>query len=197
MLKENHEIRALARSRLRGAWLPAVGVVVIYAVILGASGVAVLGPFILGGPLALGLATYFLNSVRGQNAKIEDLFQGFKNFGSSCILFILQSLFVALWSLLLVIPGIVKTFSYSMSFYILRDNPEIGWQEAITRSRKMMDGHKGKLFCLYLSFIGWALLCVLSFGIGYLWLLPYMETSVAAFYEDLKNNQEGGNKFLT
>jgi uncharacterized membrane protein len=76
-----------------------------------------------------------------------------------------------------------------MAFYILRDNPDIGAAEAITKSRQMMAGYKGKLFGLYLSFIGWMLLCFLSLGIGFLWLYPYISLSVANFYEDLKRNQ--------
>ena len=99
---------------------------------------------------------------------------------------LLSGIFVFLWSLLLVIPGIIKLFSYSMTKYILEDYPELSASEAIDRSRAMMRGHKFDLFWLYLSFIGWALLCVLTAGIGYLWLVPYMETAEAAFYEDVK-----------
>lgn len=99
---------------------------------------------------------------------------------------LLSGIFVFLWSLLLVIPGIIKLFSYSMTKYILEEYPELTASEAIDRSRAMMQGHKFDLFWLYLSFIGWALLCVLTAGIGYLWLVPYMETAEAAFYEDVK-----------
>ena len=76
-----------------------------------------------------------------------------------------------------------------MAYFILRDNPQMNALEAITASRMMMNGYKTKLFCLYLSFIGWAILCVLSFGIGFLWLTPYMTLSVANFYENLKQEQ--------
>jgi uncharacterized membrane protein len=91
--------------------------------------------------------------------------------------------------LLLIVPGIVKSFSYSMSYFILRDNPGMGSSKAITASRNMMKGYKGKLFGLYLSFLGWAILCVLSLGIGYLWLVPYMMQTIANFYEELKLHQ--------
>ena len=99
---------------------------------------------------------------------------------------LLTGIFVFLWSLLLVIPGIIKLFSYSMTKYILEEYPELSASEAIDRSRAMMRGHKFDLFWLYLSFIGWAILCVLTAGIGYLWLVPYMETAETAFYEDVK-----------
>ena len=102
----------------------------------------------------------------------------------------LMVLFIALWSLLLVIPGIIKMFSYAMTPYILEENPELSANEAIDRSRAMMKGHKFDLFWLFLSFIGWGILCVFTLGIGTLWLTPYMQTSVAAFYEDVKADYE-------
>jgi uncharacterized membrane protein len=102
-------------------------------------------------------------------------------------LFLLEAVFIALWSCLLIVPGIVKFFSYSMAYYILRDNPDMSALDAITASRNMMNGYKGKLFGLYLSFIGWWFLCLFSFGVGYLWLTPYISLSCANFYEDLKN----------
>jgi uncharacterized membrane protein len=89
--------------------------------------------------------------------------------------------------LLLVIPGIVAAYRYSMSFYILSDNPQLSAQEAMNESKRMMNGYKGKLFCLHFSFIGWSILCVLTIGIGFLWLVPYMQASIANFYENLKN----------
>ena len=188
-MRENRELRAAARSQLHGSWLAAVGVVFIYAAIISASGFVVVGPLVLGGPLTLGLIGYFLKKVRGQEVKFEDLFDGFRLFVSSFLLYLLEVIFLSLWSALFLIPGIVKSFSYSMAFYILHDNPDIGAAEAITRSRKMMHGHKGKLFKLCLSFIGWGLLCCLTLGIGFLWLCPYVTVSVTNFYEDLKKNQ--------
>ena len=102
----------------------------------------------------------------------------------------LMGLFIALWSLLLVIPGIIKAFSYAMTPYILEENPELSANEAIDRSRAMMKGHKFDLFWLYLSFIGWAILCIFTLGIGYLWLIPYMQAAQASFYEDVKADYE-------
>ena len=189
-MKENKELKVLARSQLKGSWGLAIGVVFMYCLIVGASSCIAVGPFILGGPLALGLAIFFLNKARGEAHQFNSLFEGFNNFGSSLVLYLLQALFITLWSCLFIIPGLIKSLSYSMAFYILKDNPEIGGNEAITRSRKMMNGYKFKLFCLYFSFIGWIFLCCLSFCIGFIFLLPYMELSVANFYEDLKKNQQ-------
>ena len=102
----------------------------------------------------------------------------------------LVMLFTFLWSLLFIIPGIVKCFSYSMTPFILEEHPELGANEAIDHSRAMMKGHKFDLFWLILSFIGWGFLCLFTFGIGYLWLVPYMDTAISAFYEDVKADYE-------
>jgi uncharacterized membrane protein len=185
-MKENAELRAMARVQLKGTWIAAVGIVLVYCIILGISSLVFIGPLVLGGPLALGYTGYFLKKSRSETVKLENLFDGFKQFGSSFLLYLLQGIFIMLWSCLLIIPGIVKSFSYSMAFYIIKDNPNIGALEAIAQSRKMMVGYKGKLFCLYLSFVGWGLLCCLSVGIGFLWLVPYISMSITNFYEELK-----------
>jgi uncharacterized membrane protein len=188
-MKENSELRLLARTQLKGTWLGAVGMFLVYSIILAISSLIAVGPIVLGGPLYLGYITYFLRKARGESSKLENLFDGFKQFGSSFLLYLLQFIFVMLWTCLFIVPGIIKSFSYSMAFFILADNPSLGASEAITQSRKMMVGYKGKLFGLYLSFIGWGLLCCLSLGIGFLWLIPYISASVTNFYEELKTTQ--------
>ena len=191
MLKDNSELRSDAREQLDGNWGGAIISCLIYSIISNAaSGMAGIGALILGGPLELGLATYFLQLKRQKKAQLEVLFQGFKNFESALILYIARMIFIVLWSLLLIIPGIVAAFKFSMAVYILHDNPELSGMDALNRSKEMMDGQKGKLFGLYFSFIGWAILCVFTLGIGYLWLFPYMKTSEANFYEDLKSAQK-------
>jgi len=188
-MKENSELKAIARSQLQGSWLDAVIMLLVYCLIIGSSSITAVGPLVIGGPLMLGLTGYYVKKARGEPVKLEDLFEGFKLFGPSFLLYLLYSIFLMLWTCLFIVPGIIKGLSYSMSFYILRDNPKIEAMEAITQSRKMMVGYKGKLFGLYLSFIGWALLCCLSLGVGFLWLGPYIYMSVTNFYEDLKQNQ--------
>jgi uncharacterized membrane protein/tetratricopeptide (TPR) repeat protein len=182
-MAKNSELRAMARAQLRGSWLATVAMELVFSTCM------VLSLFILSGPLVFGLVSYYVKKARGESVKLEHILDGFKIFGSSFLLLILEGIFLTLWSYLFIIPGIVKFFSYSMAFFILRDNPEIGAAEAITQSRKMMDGYKGKLFMLHLSFIGWFLLCCLSGGIGFWWLYPYISLSVANFYEDLRQNQ--------
>ncbi len=102
----------------------------------------------------------------------------------------LMGLFIVLWSLMLIIPGIIKSFSYAMVPFIVEDNPELSADEAIDRSRAMMRGHKFDLFWLYLSFLGWAILAVIPAGLGFIWLVPYMETTTAAFYQEVKADYE-------
>lgn len=189
----NSELRAMARDALRGNWGMAVLVIFLFTVISYVIGVvpvagAILG-LILAGPLSFGLYAYFLRTLRGQRPELSVIFSGFQQFVPTLVLYLLTMIFVFLWSLLLVIPGIIAALRYSMAYYILHDFPGMSGFEALSHSKEMMRGHKGRLFLLYLSFIGWALLCIPTFGIGYLWLAPYMQTSMAAFYDQLKTHQ--------
>lgn len=137
--------------------------------------------------LEWGFAIMFLRNLRDQHFdELGTLFDGFRDFGRIFLTLFLQGVYTLLWTLLLIIPGIVKAYSYAMTSYILYDNPELQGNAAIEKSMRMMRGHKLELFLLHLSFIGWALLCVLTLGIGLFWLVPYVQASQAAFYEDVK-----------
>ncbi|MGE5581873.1 MAG: DUF975 family protein [Bacillota bacterium] len=188
-LKANFELRAIAREKLKGKWLYAVLVCLIAGVLSSFGCIPVIGfiiTLLISGPLALGMAKYFLKLRRDENPELADLFDGFKAFSSAFLLQLLIIIFVILWSLLLIIPGIIAALSYAMSFYILYDHPEMKPGEIIKLSKQMMAGRKGKLFLLGLSFIGWALLCIVTLGIGFLWLTPYFNAAIANFYEDVK-----------
>ena len=143
-------------------------------------------------PLSVGFFNAFrLLLVQGDREVPTNMYQiATKNYWHKVWGMFLMGLFVALWSLLLIIPGIIKMFSYAMTPFILEENPELTANEAIDRSRAMMKGHKFDLFWLLLSFIGWGILCALTLGIGTLWLTPYMQTSIASFYEDVKADYE-------
>ena len=186
---ENRVLMAQARDSLRGNWGLAIGTTVVYWIIAVAVGfVPIIGQlisFLITGPLMLGFCIFFLSLSRNQNAALSQLFEGFSRFGTAFCAYLLQTIFVFLWMLLLIIPGIIAALSYAMTFYIISDNESIGALDAITASKEMMRGNKWKLFCLGLRFIGWSLLCLLTFGIGYLWLTPYMATSFAKFYDDI------------
>lgn len=196
MKTENAVLMKMARESLSGKWGLAIGAFLVYILIIGAiQATTQFYPFvgilslIITGPLALGLAIFSLNISRNRVAQLEQIFKGFNNFGTSLGAYLLMLLFILLWMLLLIIPGIIAALSYSMTFFILADDDSIGAMEAIDKSKKMMDGYKWKYFCLGLRFIGWTLLAILSLGIGFLWLIPYMYVSMAKFYDDIKENQ--------
>lgn len=184
-----------AYEALRGKWTPAVVTSLVFCILLGVavslSRVNALLYLIayLGGAsiVAIGMlyACWDLFT-KGTLPEAGALFAPFKQYARTVGAVLLVFVYTLLWTLLLVIPGIIKAYSYSMTFYILRENPEMTAGDAITASQKMMDGHKMDLFLLSLSFIGWAILASITFGIGYLWLIPYIYTAYAAFYETLK-----------
>lgn len=143
-------------------------------------------------PIQYGYEVAFLGFIRtGEKINIESMFDGFKNYGGVVLTGLLMGIYVLLWSLLLIVPGIIKALSYSMVYYIMRDNPELKYNAAIERSMEMMKGHKWELFCLGLSFIGWIFLGIITLCIGFLWIEPYMCTAYAHFYEYVKEEFEG------
>lgn len=142
---------------------------------------------VLGSVVQLGYVRFNLNLVDGRTAQLSDLFAYFNQLGGALVLRLLTGLFVALWSLLLVIPGIVAAYRYSAAPYIMAEDPGCGAMEALNRSKAMMDGHKMDLFLLDLSFIGWHLLNVFTLGLGSLLLTPYTNAARAAFFRSLQN----------
>lgn len=191
MLKLNSELRAVSRTTLSGNWMMAALATLVYLLIAGGvSSIPVAGSvlaIIITYPLAYGFAILFLDLFReGKPIDIGKLFDGFKDFGRVWGTLILVAIYTILWTCLLIIPGIVKSYSYALTSFILKDEPELKYNAAIEKSMRMMDGYKMKLFLLDLSFIGWMILSILTLGIGLLFLQPYMNTARAAFYEDLK-----------
>ena len=165
--------------------LPEV-VIQIIALVASVGGVLGFASFILGGTVQLGYCKFLLSQHDGQPHSLSDLFSQFERFGTGFAQAFLRGLYVFFWSLLFVFPGIVKSFSYAMTPFLLAEYPELTANQAITLSRKIMNGHKLDLFFLSLTFIGWSLLNVLTLGIGSLWLNPYMNATWAAFYRQLQ-----------
>ena len=206
-MKTNQELKNQALAALKGNWTPAVllslAVLVISMIpsFLGQSdeAIASLGTIAISYgvvlPLSVGVYAVYRKLLVGQQVKlVEDAFTtGFKSWGHNVGGMLLMVLYTILWSLLLIIPGIIKYFSYAMTPFILADKPELTVNEAIELSMKMMDGHKMDLFILSLSFIGWSILAIFTLCIGYLWLVPYIYTTMAAFYEDVKAEYESKN----
>lgn len=193
---ENRVLMARARECLRGKWGLAIGAFVVFVAV---AGFAQIIPFVGGivsllvsGPMTLGWAVFALVLARNGNARLEIIFDGFQTFGTALGAYLLAAIFIILWSLLLIVPGIIAALAYSQIYYILADNKTIGPLEAIRKSKEMMRGNKWKFFCLGLRFLGWALLCLLTFGIGFLWLSPYFAVATAKFYDDIRENDIAG-----
>ena len=215
----NSELRAQAREQLDGKWGTFVLMTFLMCVIqvllkipsyIG-SLLEVLSPekalalaslsiisnilYLLALPLSWGLTVSLLRNHREESVDLGNLFEGFRRgryIRVYCALFLVNALTI-LWTLLLIVPGIRKAFSYALTPYILLDEPELIAEQAIARSCEIMEGRRWKLFCLYFSFIGWGILSLLTFGIGFLWLAPYMNASIAAFYEDARAEYEAEN----
>ena len=213
-MRKNQEYKNMALASLKGNWAPVVVASIVYMafayVIMGpyiASyemtmnqitvnplfALVALAVYMLGMPLVfmpfdVGY-TYASNRlfVEGDGRVTGNIFRdGFGRWGRNVWGMFLVGLFTSLWSLLLIVPGIVKFYAYAMTPYILIDNPELSANQAINLSKKMMKGHKFDLFFLHLSFIGWCFLSIFTLGIGLLWIMPYMLTAQAAFYQDVK-----------
>ncbi len=149
--------------------------------------------FLIGGSLTLGLSAFFLNLSRNQCADLNNLAYGFEHFLKAFLLQLLTTLFIMLWTLLLIIPGVIASLKYSMSYYVMIDNPELSSIDAINLSKEMMYGHKSRLFSFIISFIGWFLLGIITCGIAFIWVAPYYEASKANFYKDLKEVYKGSS----
>ena len=186
----------------------ALAALLVYAVI------GIIISLIIGGAGKLGYARFNLNLVDGKEARFEDLFSQFHRLGDGFIMVLLMGIYEFLWTLLFVIPGIIKSFSYAMTPYILYEHPEYSPNDAITMSREIMNGNKFRLFCLNLSFIGWSLLAALpgiialaAVLVGNFFLLPlilativgdlfvsaYVEAAQAAFYREVSGTEAAPN----
>jgi len=142
--------------------------------------------FVITAPLMVGFFGFFLTIARRSEASLSNLFQGFNIFWKALLTYFLMILFILLWTLLLIIPGIMAGYSYSMTFFILADDPSVSPLDALQRSKEMMKGRRGKLFFLQLRFIGWFLLALLTCGISSFWVAPYYQTALAHFYDDVR-----------
>ncbi len=173
-------------------WLMVLVVLLVQTAALSIAGsiLSGVGSLIIMGPLAVGVSIVLLKLVRSrEKVEFESILKGFnEGFGQNLGLGIMTGLFVALWSLLFVIPGIIKAYAYSMAFYVRADHPEYNWKQCLQESMRITDGHKMELFVLDLSFIGWYFVGSLCLGIGTLWVAPYHETTKVLYYEAYKNN---------
>jgi uncharacterized membrane protein len=202
-------MKSAARDNLRGHWPEVIVTVLIYLALTqlftnqqrvveissrgshfnSTSAFFNLLSFIVSGPLGYGLMVFF-RRLREKTANIGDLFIGFKRFGDTFLLHFFSSLFIFLWTLLLIVPGIIAAIRYSMAYLIMTENPDMSALEAIDASKMLMDGHKSEYFGFVVSFIGWFILGILTAGIGFLYLVPYFNAAKVEFYEVLKHDTD-------
>ena len=202
MTMNREELKRRARAQLGGnifgsRWLYAVVVELVLFLGLGTairlggnmsrSTLSIGLGLLLGGPLEYAAGYLFLKQSRDdQPMDLKELLKGFReDFGGLFLLNLMRSLFVALWSLLFVIPGIIAEYSYAMSFFIRVDHPEYDWNTCLRESKRMMEGHKMDYFVLELSFLGWRIVGALCLGVGTLWVNSYIRATQAQFYEQL------------
>jgi uncharacterized membrane protein len=201
-------IKREARLLLRGNWGSAI-LVTILSYIIG-EGVPIVIERITGGgkssqgqlittivsfllsPIMIGCAWSFLELARSRSVSIEQILSpsaSFSDYLKSLGLILLIRIYSFLWTLLFIVPGIIKSLSYSQSYYLYKDHPDYTPNQLITESRRIMNGYKWNYFLLILSFIGGFILCLLTLGIGLIWLIPYVNTSLAVFYTKIKNSE--------
>jgi uncharacterized membrane protein len=191
-MKTFNELKASAKTQIKGK----IGVLfamflIMFGVSIASSFVPVLGSIanlLVNAAFALGGAWVFLRIAKGEEVSVGNIFYGFEDLWTAIKAQFFMGLFTLLWSLLLIIPGIIKAYAYSMTFFILAENKGMSVLEAITLSRKMMDGHKMDLFLLFLSFIGWFILVGITFGIAGIWVYPYSYATFSNFYLSVKED---------
>lgn len=143
--------------------------------------------FLFSAPMTLAFARIHLNMTKGEKVELKELLESFNDFGRSVLLNLLIVVFTILWSFLLIVPGIIKAISYSMSFYIMADNQDMDAFEALNESKRMMEGHKWEYFVLIISFILWWLLGAITCGLAFIYVEPYQNVTLANFYNKIKN----------
>lgn len=193
-MKNNALLMKQARETLKGKWGLAVGGYFIYFLI----SILVSSPssdlkgvtvswlsLIITGPLTIGMALFSLHLARNKEASISQIFYGFSDFIRGLVAYLLMCLFILLWSVLLIIPGIIALLSYSQVFFILSEDKSISARDAIRKSKTIMYGHKKQLFFLGLRFFGWFILSILTLGIGFLWFMPYINVTMAMFHDEI------------
>lgn len=155
--------------------------------------VALLLRIFLFNPLQVGGYLFFKRNCTDPTTRVGVLAEGFGNYGHTFLTLFLRDLFLTLWTLLFVIPGIIKSYSYMLVPYLIKDRPDLSPTETITLSRQMMNGHKTEAFMMTLSFIGWFLLGIITLNIaGIFWVSPYFESAKAAFYLEILRQEQHG-----
>lgn len=191
----NAEITRRAREAMRGNWGMGVAfVLIMMAISFGIGQLAhAFGDFVgvlFAGVFLLGTANFFLSISRTSNADLSQFVEPFPRFLPALLVYLVSSIFILLWSLLLILPGIVAMLSYSQIYYLMCDHPGLSTLDTLRSSKALMKGHRWQLFRLHFRFLGWYLLVPFTLFIGLLWLIPYIHASMAEFYRELRKHQK-------
>ncbi len=183
---DRKELKSLAKEQIKGNIGTLFLITIVVSILTGvASYIPIVGSFIVVPAFSIAITRIYLGIAAGRKAEFTNIFDGFGDFWISFKTSFFVGIFTMLWSLLFIIPGIVKAYSYMMAPYIVAEDPSVGALEAISRSEKMMRGHKMEAFILELSFIGWILLTVFTFGVAAIYAGPYMQTTMVNFYNKI------------
>lgn len=210
-MKEPNIIRSEARKAFSPYYIYCLIIVMIHFIVIGMQGALTSGGmivlrltgnalmmqtliilsavagFFIATPMEVGVKFFFLNLIKGE-AEMNNIISPFKNsYDRAVIIIFMRNLLIILWSVLLIVPGIIKAYEYAMVPYIVAQKPDILRKEAFDRSKKLMAGNKMNLFKLQISFLGWYILALIPLGAGLMFLAPYTNTAYALFYEELKN----------
>lgn len=199
------ELKTKAKNILKGNWGQAISLLLLYGLISFGAGIAInfigemfhlteqtanvledIANIVVSAFFTLGTTSFYLKLSRGEEVTYKELFSKTDMFVVALLAIVLISIFTTLWTLLLIIPGIIAAINYSQTYYILVDDKTKNAYDAIKASKEMMNGHKWDYFVLVLSFSGWMILAVLTLGIGFIWLVPYMQVTFANFYDSIK-----------
>ncbi len=183
------EMKQTAKAQINGK----IGILFVCQLVISLiSGIAApvfLAGFLIAPSFEISLIMIYIALTQNVHPSIDDIFKGFSLFGKALWLKIITGFFTFAWSLLFIIPGIVKGYAYMMAPYILADHPEMTAREALRESKRITDGHKWELFVLSLSFIGWFLLIPLTLGLIVIWLAPYTHATLANYYIAMKDDK--------
>ena len=199
---ENNQIMKEAQESLKGKWGISIaacliaGVITIMITILGGYlinenwGGNLLSLFVTP-PIGVGLALFFLNLHDGNKLEINTIFNPFKDVWLNSVLaYFMMIVIIIIGSILFIIPGIIASLMFSQVFYIIAEDNKIDPYNALVKSKKMMDGNKWKLFKIILRILLLAIVCILTLGIGFIWLAPYQNAVYAKFYNLLKESKD-------
>jgi len=179
---ERVQLKQMAKEQISGN----IGMLFIIAIVMGLIAGTVIGSF-FAPAMNVGLCLIYIEMTKGNRPSIVDLFNRANTFGKALWLSIITGFFTMLWTILLIIPGIIKALSYSMGPYIMAEHPDWTARECLNESKRIMKGNKGRLFILQLSFILWGLLCVITVGLAGIYVIPYVYATIANFYRDIKD----------